>query len=95
MARTLEATAIPDARLIRRAKCLTQAELLYLYSATRNSISYIAFDQSPQDVVRVVSRPLLRVYNEHRKRSVENLPVSTQLNTLIACMKTEEIPAKG
>ncbi|KAE9265846.1 hypothetical protein PR003_g32329, partial [Phytophthora rubi] len=96
--RPFEVQVTPDARLVRRVKAMARAGLLSLHSATRGSISFILCDaeeESSSDIVRVVGRPSPRIYDDLRKRTVEDLPVSAQLNKLTARMETLGMPSDG
>ncbi|KAF1779811.1 hypothetical protein GQ600_16201 [Phytophthora cactorum] len=48
-----------------------------------------------RDVVRVLSRPSPRVFDETRRKTLEDLPISSQLNKLTANMETRGMPASG
>ncbi|KAF1787561.1 hypothetical protein GQ600_13854 [Phytophthora cactorum] len=65
---------------------------------SRASIAFLLSDNSEdtsRDVVRVLSRPSPRVFDETRRKTLEDLPISSQLNKLTANMETRGMPASG
>ncbi|ETP26715.1 hypothetical protein F441_00679 [Phytophthora nicotianae CJ01A1] len=61
---------------------MMRANLLSMNTTSRCSIAFLLSDASVPlaNVVSVVSRPSPRVFDETRRRTVEDLPVSSQLS---------------
>ncbi|GMF24797.1 unnamed protein product [Phytophthora fragariaefolia] len=100
LSRVFEVKPTSDARRIRRVRAMTRAGLLSLHSISRSSVSFIwcaqdVAGEDSGDIVRVVSHPSPRIYDDLRKRTVEDLPVSAQLNKLTARMETLGMPVSG
>ncbi|OWZ11619.1 hypothetical protein PHMEG_00015330 [Phytophthora megakarya] len=87
----------PDARVIRRAVALQRERLLLERRVDRSSIAFLLGGSPPDadSIVRVVSLPAPRIYDEVLGRTVETLPVSAQLSRLTASMEREGMPHEG
>lgn len=97
-ARTFATVYELDAKLVRRTRAMTHADLLSLHSTMKSSIAFLLSDSSNEDqadVVRVLSSPAPRVYNETRRRTQKDLHVSSQPNKLTASMETRAMPTPG
>ncbi|KAG3131945.1 hypothetical protein PC128_g26532 [Phytophthora cactorum] len=98
VARTFTTTCEPDARLVRRVRAMARADLLSVHSMSRTSIAFLLSDNSDdtsRDVVRVLSRPSPRVFDETRRKTLEDLSIFSQLNKLTANRETRGMPASG
>ncbi|ETL35211.1 hypothetical protein L916_12628 [Phytophthora nicotianae] len=88
----------PDARLVRRVGAMARANLLSLHSTSKSSIAFLLSDSTvdeQQDVMRVLSRLSPRVFDETRRRTLEDLPVSSKVNKLTANMELRGMPTSG
>ncbi|OWZ20201.1 LOW QUALITY PROTEIN: hypothetical protein PHMEG_0005401 [Phytophthora megakarya] len=96
-ARPFATVCEPDARLVRRVRAMVRTNLLSVDTSSRCSIAFLLSDFTPDQpyIVRVVSRQSPGAFDETRHRTLEDLPISSQLNKLTANMDTRGMPTTG